>query len=82
MRRPCRFGLRTGLTTLSVAALVATGTAAAAGSVPDSPEKIEPLLIGSAAPEAKLRTMEGEAITLAEALGSKPAVVVFYRGGW
>jgi hypothetical protein len=67
---------------LSVVALAVAGTAAAATGVPDSREKIEPLLIGSGVPEAELRTMEGEAVTLAEALGSKPAVVVFYRGGW
>ena len=37
---------------------------------------------GSRLPDGELLDVAGEPATLAETLGGKPAVVVFYRGGW
>ena len=37
---------------------------------------------GSRLPDGELLDVVGEPATLAETLGGKPAVIVFYRGGW
>ena len=37
---------------------------------------------GSRLPDGELLDVAGESATLAETLGGKPAVIVFYRGGW
>ena len=37
---------------------------------------------GSRLPDGELLDVAGEPATLAEILGGKPAVIVFYRGGW
>jgi peroxiredoxin len=37
---------------------------------------------GSRLPDGELLDAAGEPATLAETLGGKPAVIVFYRGGW
>jgi peroxiredoxin len=47
-----------------------------------SAEGIRPVLVGAALPQAKLQTIDGKSTTLTEQLGGKPAVLVFYRGGW
>lgn len=58
-------------------------TAAAAISTwPQSDKAVTPLLLGNALPDVGLRTLEGTPITLKDAVGGKPAVLVFYRGGW
>ena len=56
--------------------------AAHAADLADSPTAIRPLLLGSAAPDAPLQTLDGQATSLGKVLGGKPAVLVFYRGGW
>jgi len=55
---------------------------AAPPAIPDSPDQIEPLLIGSPLPETQVRTVDGQQTSLAEVIGGDPAVIVFYRGGW
>jgi len=37
---------------------------------------------GTPLPDGKLLDVEGQPTTLASTLGGKPAVIVFYRGGW
>jgi peroxiredoxin len=37
---------------------------------------------GTRLPDGELLDVTGQAATLAQALGGKPAVIVFYRGGW
>ena len=37
---------------------------------------------GSRLPDGKLLDVAGQPVTLAQNLGGKPAVIVFYRGGW
>jgi hypothetical protein len=78
-----RRGIRAAIAAcLCSAALAVAGPSLAAGELPDSPEQIDPLLIGSSVPDVTLRDTGGEPISLSEARGDKPAVVVFYRGGW
>jgi peroxiredoxin len=55
---------------------------AAFAAIAPSADQVRPLLIGQAAPEATLKNIDGKSLTLAQALGGKPAVLVFYRGGW
>jgi peroxiredoxin len=57
------------------------GTQAAPGW-PQSDKAVSPLLLGNALPDVTLRTLEGAPITLKDAVGGKPAALVFYRGGW
>lgn len=40
------------------------------------------LEVGSDAPNATLKTIEGETVELASLVGDAPVVVMFYRGGW
>jgi peroxiredoxin len=67
----------------SVASAAPTDPAAnQANDWPAASDAVRPLLLGAALPEANLRTVDGQAVTLKDALAGKPAVLVFYRGGW
>lgn len=55
---------------------------APADDVPTNAQDTKPLKVGTAAPDADLTTIKGTAIKLATQLNGKPAVLVFYRGGW
>ena len=67
----------------SIAALLlASVPSAFAQDVAPSASQVRPLLIGAAAPDAQLRTMDGHPIALKAALAGKPGIVIFYRGGW
>lgn len=50
--------------------------------VADSPEQIQPLLIGTKTPQVKLSTVDGKTVQLKDLISKKPTVLVFYRGGW
>jgi peroxiredoxin len=50
--------------------------------VAPSPQEVDPVLVGSPAPDAPLRTLDDQATTLHAQLAGKPTVLVFYRGGW
>lgn len=50
--------------------------------VQDSPSEIRPLLIGAPVPEVTLQTVDGNPFDLATAVSERPAVLIFYRGGW
>ncbi len=50
--------------------------------VPGSPEQVCPLLTGSTVPIITLNTPTEERFDFNDAIRKKPAVVVFYRGGW
>lgn len=67
------------LVTIVLAAFLGTVQAADFATAPD---RVTPLLLGSALPDAPLRTVEGASTSLVKAVGGKPAVLVFYRGGW
>lgn len=50
--------------------------------VAGSPQEVQPVLVGSKAPDAPLRTLQDQPTTLHAQLAGKPTVLVFYRGGW
>lgn len=50
--------------------------------VHESAEAVKPLQPGAHVPKVSLKTVKGESTKLADVLNGKPAVVVFYRGGW
>ena len=41
-----------------------------------------PLKAGQSVPDVSLRTEEGKTVRLRELVSKKPAVLIFYRGGW
>ena len=53
-----------------------------AAPIPDSPDKVTPLLIGAQPADVALRTVDGESVELLATLRKKPTIVIFYRGGW
>ena len=67
---------------LMLALLTLVAGAAAAEGYASSAEEIQPLLIGAKVPDVTLHTVDGKAVTLHQAVAEKPALVVFYRGGW
>ena len=50
--------------------------------IPEKAEDVRPLLIGAEIPALSLRTSDGDAFDLNASLEDKPAVIIFYRGGW
>lgn len=68
---------------LFLSALLLLGTAPAfAGELADAPDQVHPILLGSKLPQVSLRTLDGQPTTLADQVDGKPAILVFYRGGW
>lgn len=51
-------------------------------TVPDSPEKVHPLLIGMEIPDVAFRKADGSEVSLRQLAGQKPMVMIYYRGGW
>ncbi len=50
--------------------------------VPDSPTKVNPILINSEIPDVSLKTLDNEMVKLRSVVAEKPTILVFYRGGW
>ena len=67
---------------LAVLLLTATSGWAAAAELAAAATEIRPILLGSRLPDVSLRTVDGKPTTLAAQVGGKPAILVFYRGGW
>jgi peroxiredoxin len=63
-------------------ALLFSGTSYAANELAASADQIRPVLLGSKLPEVTLTTLSGKATTLKAQVAGKPAILVFYRGGW
>jgi cytochrome oxidase Cu insertion factor (SCO1/SenC/PrrC family) len=64
-------------------ALLPLGTTAdAAGDIAPTAAEVRPLRVGAAVPDVPLRQLDGRATTLTEQLAERPALVIFYRGGW
>jgi hypothetical protein len=55
---------------------------AAATAQPSAPEEVQPLLIGSAVPDAEITSLEGESVSLRDVVANEPTLLIFYRGGW
>lgn len=50
--------------------------------VAQSSNQVSPILIGQKMPEVALKNAKGKRVTLSSLATDKPAVIVFYRGGW
>jgi peroxiredoxin len=61
--------------------LLSTG-AMAAGKLANSADAVCPILLGSSMPDVDLTRVDGKTTTLKEQVNGKPAILVFYRGGW
>ncbi len=72
----------TQLVALGSVLFVLAAAAHAADDVASSATEIRPLLIGTIVPELTLKAANGNAFDLNGALSQKPAVLIFYRGGW
>jgi peroxiredoxin len=57
-------------------------TAFAANDFPPSADQVRPVLLNSKLPEVALTSLDGKATTLKAQVAGKPAILVFYRGGW
>ncbi len=71
--------LATALFQLIVLLSVAT---AANSQVPTAGLQSRPIGLGDVAPDFTLADQDGDKITLSEARGKTPVVLVFYRGYW
>ena len=49
---------------------------------PDDPSRITPLAVGSKAPAFTVREADGKPFHFAPSKRTKPALLIFYRGGW
>ena len=63
-------------------ASVPGGVLRAESDVAQSAEEICPLLPGAKLPAVTLQRIDGSDLDLAEAVGRKPSILIFYRGGW
>ncbi len=50
--------------------------------VPNAPNQICPLPIGSAVPAMELQSLDAKPFDLAAALKVKPTILIYFRGGW
>jgi len=53
-----------------------------AQSVPDSAEKVQPLLVGAQIPDVSFKNLDGSSFDLRKKASEKPVILIFYRGGW
>lgn len=67
---------------LAVLMLTAASGWAAAAEIAAAATEIRPILLGSKMPDVALRTVDDEPTSLSKQVGGKPAILVFYRGGW
>jgi len=68
--------------TLLVALFAIVSHLSAYAQLPEKAEDICPLLIGESLPNATLKDGLGRNVDLLSTIDEKPAVLVFYRGGW
>jgi peroxiredoxin len=61
--------------------LIAMAATAGAAS-PDDPAKVKPLVAGAAAPAFTVREADGQPFRFEPRKLMKPAMLIFYRGGW
>jgi hypothetical protein len=53
-----------------------------AQSIPDSAEKVHPLLVDAQAPDVTFKRPDGSNFVLRKEAADKPVILIFYRGGW
>ena len=54
----------------------------AATTVPQTADEVNPIEVGSTAPDATIQNAQREALQLSQLLSKAPTVLVFYRGSW
>lgn len=62
--------------------LFLASTVATATGLPTDPAQVRPLPVGSPVPTLALQDVDGKSRPLGQVLDGKPALLVFYRGGW
>lgn len=67
---------------ITSALLMICSAAFAVNDLATAPDQIRPILLGSKMPDVKLATLANQPTTLKAQVGGKPAILVFYRGGW
>ena len=67
---------------LTLLATVPGEVLGAGPTVAQSAEEICPLLPGAKLPQVTLQRIDGSELDLTEAVGRKPSILIFYRGGW
>ena len=67
---------------MAAALLVTAGSALAEGRVYSSAEAVKPLAPGATVPSARVESLDGDPVDLAEVVRDRGALLVFYRGGW
>ena len=60
----------------------AAAAIAAAATIPDDPRRVNPVTVGSKAPEFTAREVDGRAFRFDTNSLHQPALLIFYRGGW
>jgi len=77
---------RRSLLFLMVALLLGGGLSSALANTADqaasSAKEAKPIEVGTAAPDAGLRGLDGNDVTLHAIVAGKPTVLIFYRGSW
>ncbi|HEX9273921.1 MAG TPA: hypothetical protein VGA01_17095 [Candidatus Binatia bacterium] len=62
--------------------LIAGAMEVCAQSVPDTAEKVQPLLVGAQVPDVSFKNLDGSSFNLRNKASEKPIILIFYRGGW
>ena len=58
------------------------GTMSVIASLPTSVQRSSPVAVGESAPDFTLEDQNRNKVTLSNAHGKHPVVLVFYRGNW
>ena len=69
-------------TAWAVALAVTLAMAASAQTTYSSPEAAVPRAAGQVVPSARVQSVTGESVDLADLVRDEGALLVFYRGGW
>lgn len=67
---------------LFFALIAAAFSQSQAADLATSAEQVRPLLLGSTLPDVSLQSVDGKPVSLKQQVNGKPAILVFYRGGW
>ena len=77
----CFFGFIAFFALSSPSGLI-SNTFASDRGISTSAEEVRPLLTGQSVPSVQVKSIDGKVVNLKELVSIKPAVIVFYRGGW
>src|ERR1700756_5914171 len=70
------------LLTLTLFSSLLLAHADSANQIAPSAEDVEPIAVGTGAPDAHLRDLDGKEVTLHAIIAEKSTVLIFYRGSW